>query len=232
MSVLLFNCAHASWIQIVLFLCLFQTTQQNVIARKIDLSMLKIRNRSQLNTITDPDIRKLVTFRLSQLGSTLPTPMIIMQTGDSLSSIEKELGFPILSNLFDDISYPDPDFIPFCEVLEDHGGCYEMLFIFGDGEEAIEIFIPKSGIDPELLSMCADFSTQPEPYSKEIPMITTINQDIQPIDPLISEIYETLTDNLKEEFHERAAIIEFDSNIPRDHAERLAMDAVLSNINT
>ena len=39
MSVLLFNCAHASWIQIVLFLCLFQTTQQNVIARKIDLSM-------------------------------------------------------------------------------------------------------------------------------------------------------------------------------------------------
>ena len=62
-------------------------------------------------------------------------------------------------------------------------------------------------------------------------MITTINQDIQPIDPLVSEVYETLTVDLKEEFHERAAIIEFESNIPRDNAERQAMDAVLAKIN-
>ena len=63
-------------------------------------------------------------------------------------------------------------------------------------------------------------------------MNITINHNIQPIEPLVSEAYETLTVDLKEEFHERAAIIEFDSNLPRDHAERLAMDAVLSNINT
>ena len=62
-------------------------------------------------------------------------------------------------------------------------------------------------------------------------MNITINHNIHPIDPLTSEIYETLIDNLKEEFHERAAIIEFDSNIPRDHAERLAMDAVLVKMN-
>ena len=62
-------------------------------------------------------------------------------------------------------------------------------------------------------------------------MNITINHNIQPIDPLVSEAYETLTDTLKEEFHERASIIEFDSNIPRDHAERLAMDAVLAKMN-
>jgi hypothetical protein len=62
-------------------------------------------------------------------------------------------------------------------------------------------------------------------------MNITINHNIQPIDPLVSEAYETLTVDLKEEFHERAAIIEFDSNIPRDHAERLAMDAVLAKMN-
>jgi hypothetical protein len=122
--------------------------------------MLIIQNPSQLPLIIDPDILKLVTLRLSQLGSPLPTPIIIMEPGDSLTNIEKEIGFPILTNLCDDISYPDPDFMPFCEALEDHGGCYEMLFILGDGEEAIEIFIPKSGIDPELLSMCADFSVK------------------------------------------------------------------------
>ena len=130
--------------------------------------MLIIQNRSQLHLITDPDILKLVTLRLAQLDSILTAPMIIMQTGDSLSDIEKEICFPILTNLFDDISYPDPDFVPSCEVLEDHGGCYEMLFIFGDGEEAVEIFIPKTGIDPSLLSTCADFSNQPETYSEEI----------------------------------------------------------------
>ena len=193
--------------------------------------MLKIRNRSQLNTITDPDIRKLVTFRLSQLGSTLPTPMIIIEPGDSLSDIEEEIGFSIVTNLFDDISYPDPDFVPSCEALEDHGGFYEMLFILGDGDDAVEIFTPKHGVDTALLSMCADFSNLPEPYSEEIPMITTKNHNIRPIDPLIYEVYETLTVDLKEEFHERAAIIEFESNIPREHAERLAMDAVVSKMN-
>ena len=120
--------------------------------------MLKIHNRFQLNTIINPDIHKLVTLRLTQLGSTLATPMIIIEHGDSLSDIEKELGFSILTNLFDDISYPDPDYMPSCEVLEDHGGCYEMLFILGDGDEAVEIFIPKTGIDPLLLSMCALFA--------------------------------------------------------------------------
>jgi hypothetical protein len=193
--------------------------------------MLKIHNRSQLNTIIDQDILKLVTLRLSQLDSNLPTPMIIIEPKDSLSDIEKEIGFPILTNLFDDITYPDPDFMPSCEALEDHGGCYEMLFIFGDGDEAVEIFIPKTGIDPSLLSMCADFSNQPEPYSKEIPMITTKNHESQPIDPLVTEIYETLSDTLKEEFHERAAIIEFESILCRDHAERQAMDAMLAKMN-
>ena len=120
--------------------------------------MLKILNTSQLNTIIDPDIHKLVTLRLSQLGSILTAPMIIIEPGDSLSSIEKDIGFPILTSLFDYISYPDPDFMPSCEALEDHGGCYEMLFILGDGEEAVEIFIPKTGIDPSLLAICARFA--------------------------------------------------------------------------
>jgi hypothetical protein len=120
--------------------------------------MLIIQNPSQQHRITDPYIHKLVILRFTQLDSNFPSQMIIIEAGDSISDIEQEIGFSILTNLFDDISYPDPDFIPFCEVLEDHGVCYEMLFIFGDGEEVIEIFIPKNGVDASLLSMCADFA--------------------------------------------------------------------------
>jgi hypothetical protein len=85
--------------------------------------------------------------------------MLIVGPGDSISDIEEEIGFCILTNLFDDVSYPDPDFVPCFEVLEDHGGCYEMLFILSDGDDdAIEIFIPKTGVDTLLLAMCSQFA--------------------------------------------------------------------------
>ena len=120
--------------------------------------MLKIQNLSQLNLVTDPDILKLVKLRHYQLGDEMFGSVIIVEAGDTVQDIEQEIGFSILTNLFEDVRYPDPDFVPCFEVLEDHGGCYEMVFIFGDGDDAIEIFIPKDGVDPLLLSMCSQFA--------------------------------------------------------------------------
>ena len=120
--------------------------------------MLQIQNLSQLDLITDPDILKLHKLRHDQLGDEMFGSVIIIGAGDTISDIEKEIGFSILTNLFDDISYPDPDFVPSCEALEDHGTFYEILFIFGDGGNAIEIFLPKHGVDNELLSMCSQFA--------------------------------------------------------------------------
>ena len=120
--------------------------------------MLILKSPSSFDSITDPDILKLVKLRHVQLGDEMFVSVIIIETGDSLSDIEKEVGFPILTNLFDDVRYPDPDFVPCFEVLENHGGCYEMLILFSDGDDAIEIFIPKDGVDPLLLSMCSQFA--------------------------------------------------------------------------
>jgi hypothetical protein len=96
--------------------------------------MLIIQNLSQLHSITDPDILKLVKLRHDQLGDEMFGSVIIIEAGDSLSDIEEEIGFSILTNLFDDVRYPDPDFVPCFEALEDHGTFYEILFIFGDGD--------------------------------------------------------------------------------------------------
>jgi hypothetical protein len=120
--------------------------------------MLQIQNLSQLNSITDPDILKLVKLWHSQLGDEMFDSVFIIEAGDTVQDIEQEIGFSILTNLFDDIRYPDPDFVPCFEVLEDHGTFYEMLFIFGDGDDAIEIFIPKHGVDIELLAMCSQYA--------------------------------------------------------------------------
>ena len=103
--------------------------------------MLILKSPSPFDSIKDPDILKLVKLRHDQLGDELFGSVIIVEVGDSLSDIEQEIGFSIMTNLFDDVRYPDTDFVPFFEALEDHGGCYEMLILFSDGDDAIEIFI-------------------------------------------------------------------------------------------
>ena len=97
--------------------------------------MLILKSPSSFDSITDPDILKLVKLRHSQLGDEMFGSVIIVEIGDTVEDIKNEIGFCILTNLFDDISYPDPDFVPSCEALEDHGDFYEMLFIFGDGHQ-------------------------------------------------------------------------------------------------
>ena len=120
--------------------------------------MLILKSPSSFDSITDPDILSLVKLRHDQLGDEMFGSVIIVEAEDTISDIEKEIGFSILTNLFDDVRYPDTDFVPCFEVLEDHGDFYEMLFILSDGDDAIEIFIPKVGVDPLLLSMCSQFA--------------------------------------------------------------------------
>lgn len=48
-----------------------------------------------------------------------------------------------------------------------------------------------------------------------------------PLDPLVADMVHLLDDNHREEFEERAAIIEFDARLPRGHAECLALLEVL-----
>ena len=53
---------------------------------------------------------------------------------------------------------------------------------------------------------------------------TTLNT---PMDALVADMVKLLDDNEREDFEERAAIIEFDANLPRGHAECLALLDVL-----
>lgn len=49
-----------------------------------------------------------------------------------------------------------------------------------------------------------------------------------PINSLVAEMVAKLNANLREDFEERAAIMEFDGNLPREHAECLALLDVLN----
>ena len=65
-------------------------------------------------------------------------------------------------------------------------------------------------------------------YIPETDMTKPSDYNVQPIDPLVAEIFNALDDTHKEAFLERASIIEFDSNLPRAHAECLALLCVLT----
>ena len=48
-----------------------------------------------------------------------------------------------------------------------------------------------------------------------------------PIDALVAVMVSTFDDNLREDFEERAGMIEFEAKVPRAHAECLALIDVL-----
>ena len=120
--------------------------------------MLKNTKHFSIKPVADADILYLLWLRFEQLDLDMNVTMFIVEPADSIADIEDEIGFCILTNLFDDARFPVSDFVPSCEALEDHIGCYQMLFILSDGDDAIEIFIPKIGVDPLLLAMCSQFA--------------------------------------------------------------------------
>lgn len=130
--------------------------------------MLVLTTPTDLHRITHPGIRQLVAIRLQQLAEIAPTPttceFIVVEGGEAVSDIEQAAGYPILTGLFDDLPYTDPDFQPCSELLEEHHHeqytFYEMVFIGNDDGAFACVLVPDAEeIDADLLVMCRKFST-------------------------------------------------------------------------
>ena len=128
--------------------------------------MLVLRDPDLSNRIDDGDLRQFVEQRFIDMCSDdeydpdLNGYMVVVEAGDAAPALEAASGCPILCNLDGDGRFGEPGFSPCFEVLEEHAGFYEMVFVPGDGDFGIVIFIPKTaGIDAELLAMCAMYCT-------------------------------------------------------------------------
>ena len=131
--------------------------------------MLVLRDPSMASSIAADDLRALVEQRFEDVCDgeeyepDLHGFMIVLEPGDSFEALEEESGCPILRSYIGNARYGDPEFKPVFECLEEHDACYEMVFVPGDGDFGIVIFIPKQeGIDPDLLAMCAEYA-EPAP---------------------------------------------------------------------
>ena len=134
--------------------------------------MLRLHDPSALQLVEDPDVRRLMERRFSQILDGEPYDpdrhgeWILVEPGDGGDALEEQSGCPVMSNPYAEVRFGDPEFVPVCEVLEEHAGCYEMVFILNDDGFGVTFFIPKSpGIDAELLSMCATFAVPSAEYT-------------------------------------------------------------------
>ena len=136
--------------------------------------MIVITQSADVTQVSNPAIRSLLTRRFQLLAESAPTAttvhmvtpceFILVEGGDAVSEIEQAAGYPILTGLFDDLPYTDPDFQPCSEILEEHHHeqytFYEMVFIGNDDGAFACVLIPdEEGIDADLLAMCRAFST-------------------------------------------------------------------------
>jgi hypothetical protein len=123
-----------------------------------------IRNPADATTIADPELRQLIDTTIAALSEDGPYDpdvlgyFLIVESGDSLATINAQLGFDILVNKWTGIRFDAPGYTQSFEVLDEHAGYYEMVFVLGQDGYGIEVFIPK-GIDlQDLLAMCVQFA--------------------------------------------------------------------------
>lgn len=116
-----------------------------------------------LNQPIDPQLKQLLMLRRDQLAEfqdlTEIAHFVIVEPGDSLGALERELGFSVFQNPVDGRRFGDPEFSPGWEWLADHGHCFEMVFVYTDDGFGHVVIVPNEpGIDPELLRLCQAYS--------------------------------------------------------------------------
>lgn len=119
--------------------------------------MLLLYESQTLPSIAQPGLQRLLNQRYQQCGSW--DGLVLVEPGDSATALEQALGLCIVTSLFGEVRFPDDDYVPAFEVIEDHGDNYEMVFITDDDTGSTVVFIPQqAGIDAELLTLCQAFA--------------------------------------------------------------------------
>ena len=131
-----------------------------------EMPMRVLRDRQSIAAIVDPALRILIEQRVESLSEFDDCELhelvtfVVVEPGDSLEAIDSQLGFPILTNRFDGIRFGESGFTPSFDILEEHAGYYEIVFVLSDDGFGVEIFIPKHpDVHPQLLALCAAYAT-------------------------------------------------------------------------
>lgn len=134
--------------------------------------MLTLTDPATTTAITDGTLRALVAGRFEEISVGEPFDpemhglLIVVEPGDTATDLENASGCPILTNTITGHRFGEDGFEPLFEYLGEHDSCFELVFVSGDGDFGIVIFIPKTeDIAPELRSFCATYAQPAEEAS-------------------------------------------------------------------
>ena len=119
--------------------------------------------------LTDPALRHLIETTIAALSEDEPFDaavlgyFLIIEPGDTMAELDAQMGFSILTNRCTGIRFDAPGYTQHFEVLDEHAGYFELVFILSDDGYGIEVFVPKRGAAPELLAMCARYAVPSQP---------------------------------------------------------------------
>lgn len=124
-----------------------------------------IRTESDLQGLEDPDLLDLIHRRIADTAEFVDTFgelvfFVIVEPGDSMDRVATALGFSPLVNRFDGIHFGGSGFTPSWDVLEEHAGFFELVYVLSDDGQGVTVFVARAdGVSPELLSMCRRFAS-------------------------------------------------------------------------
>ena len=85
---------------------------------------------------------------------------IIVEPGDCIDAIARELGVNPLVNIVDNAHYPQPSFEPSFEFCIARIGYFDLTFALSDSGLGLCLLVPNcEGVMPQLLEMCRAYAT-------------------------------------------------------------------------
>ena len=103
-----------------------------------------------IETSSDPVITALVQQRLNDLLQDDDLTMeelvyfVVPEPGETIQQLVEALGTDLLT----------VDACPLWEFIEEHITCYEFVIVLDDSGFGAEVFLPKTGMDADLLALC------------------------------------------------------------------------------
>ena len=103
-----------------------------------------------IETSSDPVITALVQQRLSELLQDDDLTMeelvffVVPDSGETIQQLVEAIGTDLLT----------VDGCPLWEFIEEYSTCYEFVIVLDDSGFGAEVFLPKTGMDADLLALC------------------------------------------------------------------------------
>ncbi len=113
---------------------------------------------AELNFLMKKRLFDIVSMEWCQISELLH--MVVVEAGDTVGDLEKQLGFTIMHNRWNGYSHNAEGFTPSWDAFDAHVHWYELTFVLSDDGFGIVVFLPRSNSDA-LITLC-------DKYAKEV----------------------------------------------------------------